>query len=43
MELKHYLTLLVFGAHAVALQYGELAVQQQLAEAFDAVALPVFN
>jgi hypothetical protein len=38
-----HLTLLVLGAHAVALQHSELAVEQQLAEAFDAMALPVFH
>jgi hypothetical protein len=37
-----YLTLLILRAHAVTLQYSELAVEQQLAEAFNTVALPVF-
>ena len=37
-----HLTLLILGTHAVALQHSELAVEQQLAEALDAVTLPVF-
>jgi hypothetical protein len=38
-----YFTLFVLRAHAVALEHSKLAVEQQLTEALDAVALPVFN
>lgn len=34
--------LFVLRAHAVALEHGELTVEEQIAEAFDAVTLPVF-
>jgi len=37
-----YLALFVLGSHALALQHCVLAVQKQVSETFDSVALPVF-
>jgi len=37
-----YLALFVLGSHTLAFQHRVLAVQKQVSEAFDSVALPVF-
>jgi hypothetical protein len=37
-----HVALLVLGAHAIAFEYRELAIKKQVAEALNAVALPVF-
>jgi hypothetical protein len=37
-----HISFLVFGAHAVTLQHGELPVKQQFTEPFNSVTLPVF-
>jgi len=38
-----YLALFVLGSHALAFQHRVLAVQKQVSETFNSVALPVFH